>query len=140
MECGEEVSCGLLIARGDAPEVFDRVEKTLHQVALPVEGKVAVPLDDAIFFGRDHGRDGADLQAREEGIAVVTFVGEHRAGPDLSGQGFGLGDVMHLPAGKAQGDGKPERVDDGMNFGRKTTARATYGLVETPFLRAPALC
>ena len=51
MECGEEVSCGLLIARGDAPEVFDRVEKTLHQVALPVEGKVAVPLDDAIFLG-----------------------------------------------------------------------------------------
>ena len=80
------------------------------------------------------------MQAREEGIAVVTFVGEHRAGSDLSGQGFGLGDVMGLPAGQAEGDGEPERVDDGMNFGGKTTARATYGLIEAPFLRAPALC
>ena len=80
------------------------------------------------------------MQAREEGGAVVALVGEHRIGLDLSGQGFGPGDVMGLPAGQAEGDGKPERIDDGMDFGREPTARATYGLVEAPFLRAPALC
>ena len=48
MEGGEEVSCSLLISGCDAPEVFDRVEETLDKVALPVEGKVAIPLDDAI--------------------------------------------------------------------------------------------
>ena len=47
---------------------------------------------------------------------------------------------MGLPTGQTDGYGKPERVDDRMNFGGKAAARATYGLVETPFLRAPALC
>ena len=76
----------------------------------------------------------------EEGVAVITLVGENGTGLNLSGQRFGLGDVMRLPAGEADGYGKPERVDVGMNFGGKATARATYGLVEPPFLRAPALC
>ena len=78
------------------------------------------------------------------GVTAATgarsLVDEHRAGPDLSGQGFGLGDVMHLSAGEAEGDGKPERVDDGMNFGGKTATRAPDGLIKAPFLRAPALC
>ena len=80
------------------------------------------------------------MQAREEGVAVVALVGENRAGADLRGRRFGLGDVMGLPAGQTEGNGKPERIDDGMDFGRKPAARATYGLVKTPFLRAPALC
>ena len=76
----------------------------------------------------------------EEGVAVVALVGKHRAGLDLSGQRLGLGNVMGLPAGEAEGDGKPKRIDDGMDFGGKAAARAAYGLVEAPFLRAPALC
>ena len=76
----------------------------------------------------------------EEGVAVITLVGENGTGPDLSGQRFGLGDVMGLPAGEAEGDGKAKRVDDSMDFGREPATRAAYGLVEAPFLRAPALC
>lgn len=48
MECGEEVSGGFLLARGDAAEVFDRVEETRDEVALLIQGKVAVPFDDAV--------------------------------------------------------------------------------------------
>ena len=47
MEGGEEVSGSFLVACGDASEVFDRVEETFDEVALPIEGKVAIPLDDA---------------------------------------------------------------------------------------------
>ena len=56
----------------------------------------------------------------EEGVAVITLVGENGTGLNLSGQRFGLGDVMGLPAGEADGYGKPERVDDRMNFGGNT--------------------
>ena len=48
MEGGEEVSGGFLVACGDASEVFDRVEETLNKVALPIEGEVAIPFDDAV--------------------------------------------------------------------------------------------
>ena len=48
MQGGEEISCGFLIARGDAPEVFDRVEETFDKVALPIAGEGAIPFDDAV--------------------------------------------------------------------------------------------
>ena len=76
----------------------------------------------------------------EEGVAVITLVGEDGTGPELSGQRLGPGDVMGLSAGQAEGDGKPKRVDDGMDFGGKPAPRAACGLVEASFLRAPALC
>ena len=140
MEGGGEVSGGLFITCGDAMEVFDRVEKTLHQIAFAVKGKVAIPFHDTVCLGRDHRLDGADFQALQEGVAVAALVGKHRARPDFGSQSLGPGDVMGLPAGQAEGDGIAQSVDDGVDFRRQPTTRATYGLVETPFLRAPALC
>ena len=59
---------------------------------------------------------------------------------DLSDEFPGLFDVVNLAAGQADGQRIAERVDDGVDFRRQAAARTAYGLVETPFLRAPALC
>ena len=47
---------------------------------------------------------------------------------------------MDLAAGEAERQGIAQGVDDHMDFGGQAAARAAYGLVDAPFLRAPALC
>ena len=55
-------------------------------------------------------------------------------------EGLGLGDVVDLAAGEAERQRVAESVDDHMDLGGRAAARAAYGLVEPPFLSAPALC
>ena len=59
---------------------------------------------------------------------------------DLRGQRLGLGDVVDLAAGEAERQGISQGIDNGVDFRREAAARAPYGLIETPFFRAPALC
>ena len=73
-------------------------------------------------------------------VGVVSFVGEEGVGFDLGSQRFGLGDVMDLATGETERQRISQGIDDGMDFGREATTRAADGLVEAPFLRAPALC
>ena len=140
MQTCEKVARGLLVAGGDAAKVFDGIEEPLDEVALAVEREVAVPFDLAVRFRRDHRLDGADFEALDEAVAVVSLVAEERFGLDLSRKRFCLGDVMCLPAGETERQRISQGVDNGVDFRREPAARAAYGLVETPFFRAPALC
>jgi hypothetical protein len=47
---------------------------------------------------------------------------------------------VDLAAGEAERQRVAESVDDHMDLGGRAATRAAYGLVETPFLSAPALC
>ena len=140
MKSGEIVAGGLFITRGDAAEALDGIEEPLDEIALAVERKVAIPFDLAVRFGRDHRFDGARFQALDEDIAVVALVAEERCGLDLSGKRFRLRDVVCLSSSQTKHEGISQGVDDGMDFRRQAAARAAYGLVLAPFLRAPALC
>ena len=71
---------------------------------------------------------------------VITFVAEEGVGLHFRGEGFSLGDVVDLAAGEAERQRVAQGVDDHMDLGGQAAARAAYGLVDPPFLRAPALC
>jgi hypothetical protein len=47
---------------------------------------------------------------------------------------------VDLAAGEAERQRIAQGVDDHMDLGGQSAARAAYGLVDPPFLRAPALC
>jgi hypothetical protein len=47
---------------------------------------------------------------------------------------------VDLPVGEADDERISKGVDDGVDLRQKPAARAAYGMVRTPFLRAPALC
>jgi hypothetical protein len=51
-----------------------------------------------------------------------------------------LRDVMDLPTREAERQWIAQGINDHMDFGREPAARAANGLVEAPFLRAPAEC
>ena len=140
MQAREEISRGFFVAGGDAAELFDKVEEAFDEVAFGVERKVAVARDLAIRFWRDDRLDGAHFEARNEAVGVIGFIGEEGFGLQLGGERFGLVDVVDLPAGETERQRIAQGVDDHMDFGGQTAARAAYSLVEAPFLRAPALC
>ena len=140
VKSGEIVAGGLFITCGDAAKVLDDIEEPLDEIALAVEGKIAVSFDLAVRFQRDHRFDGAHFQALNEAVAVVSLVAEECCGLDLSRKSFCLRDVVCLSSCQAEHEGISQGVDDGMDFRRQATTRAAYGLVLSPFLRAPALC
>ena len=140
VKSGEIVSGSLFITGGDAAKVLDGIEEPLDEIALAVEDKIAVPFDLAVHFRWDHRFDGAHFQALNEAVTVVSLVTEERCGLDLSRKGFSLRDVVCLSSTQAERERISQGVDDGMDFRRQAATRAAYGLVLSPFLRAPALC
>jgi hypothetical protein len=58
----------------------------------------------------------------------------------LGGEHLGLCDVVRLAAGEAYRERVAQGIDDGVYLCREAAARAAYGLIASPFLRAPALC
>jgi hypothetical protein len=140
MQACEKVASGFFVAGGDASELLDELKETLDEVAFGVEGEVAIAFDLAIRFWRDDRLDGSHFKALDEGAGVVALVAKEGFGLHFGREGFSLGDVMDLAAGEAERQRVAQGVDDHMDLGGRTAARAAYGLVEAPFLRAPALC
>jgi hypothetical protein len=77
--------------------VLELVEEALDEVALAVEGEVARSRLLAVGLGRDDRRDFAVFEARNESVAVVALVGDHRLGLEAFEQRLGLADVGRLP-------------------------------------------
>ena len=140
MEAGEEIARSFFVAGGDASELFDELKETLDQIAFGVEGEVAIAFDLAVRLWRDDRLDGSHFEALDEGVGVITLVAEEGFGLHFSREGFSLGDVVDLSARQAERQRVAQGVDDHMDLGGRAAARATYGLVDPPFLRAPALC
>ena len=73
-------------------------------------------------------------------IGVIPLVAEQGFWLDKRQQRGGLCDVMDLSTREAERQRIAQGVDDYMDFRREPAARAANGLIETPFLRAPAEC
>jgi len=140
MDSCEEISSGFFVAGRDGSELFERIEETLDEVAFGVEGEVALAVDLAVGFGRDHRRDAAHAQSFDEAVRVVALVGDEGLRLDFGEQRIGLGDVVDLSAGEADRPRIAERVDDGVDLGRRSAARAPDRFLAAVFLGAPALC
>jgi hypothetical protein len=140
MEGRHEVSRGFFVACRDASKLFDILKETLDQVALCVESVVARAFVFAIGLWGNDRFDLSKFEAGDEVVGVIAFVSEDRIRFDLGDKRFSLGDVVNLSASETQRQRIAQGIDDDMNFGCQPAARATYGLVETPFFRAPALC
>lgn len=140
VQASEEISRRIFVAGRDAPELLYVIEEALDQVALCVEREIAFAFGGAVCLWRDYRLDRAHFQAFDEAVGVIALVCKQGLGLDRSGQNFGLGYVVNLPASDAERQRIAQRIGDHMDFGGQTAARPAYGLVEAPFLRAPALC
>src|SRR5579859_8256217 len=75
----EEVSCELVVARGDAPEVLELVEEALDEVALTVELGIDGAHDLHIALRWDVGGGAAGGEEFDDGACAVAAVGDRIA-------------------------------------------------------------
>ena len=73
-------------------------------------------------------------------FARAGFVGDQRIGFDRGQQLVGPDQVVYLAAGQEEVERVAQRVDQGVDLGTQSAARASDGLVLTVFFLAPALC
>lgn len=133
--CGE-----FFIARGDATKMFELIEAPFDQVARLVAMTVIVAGVLAVRARRNDGFGLLGLDPFDQGVRVVAFVRDHRAGPRrLVEQCWGLADVGLLGPGEGKADGVAQRIDDAVDFGSKAAPRTSQSLRAVFFL-APAAC
>ena len=100
---GRRGNCAQFFAAdGDASELFDELKETLDEIALGVEGEVAIASDLAVRFWRDDRLVGSGFEALDKGGGVVALVAEEGFGLHFGHQSFSLGDVLDLAAGEAE--------------------------------------
>lgn len=140
MKASEEVSGGLLVTRGDGAEVLDDIEEAFHEPPLAIEREVAFPVGLAVRSRWNDRFDPTHVKMVNEAVAVVAFIADESGGLDLLRQGFGLHHVVNMSAGEADRQRIAQGIDDCVDFGRQSAARAPDRFVRIPLFRAPALC
>ncbi len=125
-DCGEEVSCELVMAGRDASEVLELVEEAFDEVALAVQVIGHRALLPAVPLGRDVG---ARAMVSDGVPGRLKAVKEGRHGSLVGG----LARSEHEAARQAKA------VDDDVDFGAQPASRASDGVIRTPFF-PPAAC
>jgi hypothetical protein len=148
MDGSEEVTGGLVVARGKGPELFEFTKEILNPVTLLIQFLIDVTWDlTALFRGNDDFLSGF-FQWREEAfVRVEGAVGEHGFRGNGRQKGIGPFQIVRLARCQEKIDGTAQSIGNDMNFGGQPTFRASEGLlclsglgVLPPFLRAPAAC
>jgi hypothetical protein len=120
--------------------MLDLVEEAFDEVALAIEGEVGFAWLLAVRLRRNDGRDLSLSECVDERVRVVALVGDQRVGLEVFEQRLGLRDVGGLSGRERQRDRIAECIDDGVDLGCQSAARAADGLVSAVFFWAPALC
>ena len=139
LDAGEEISGELVVTRGYAAEVLELVEEALDEVALAIEREIAGAEALAVGLGRDHRGDAPLGQAVDEPIASKA-LSPIKAAVSAASVSVSAHAIMRLARREHQFDGIAQGIDERVDFGGQSAARAADGLLFAPFFRAPALC
>ena len=120
--------------------MFEFVEEPFDEVSLAIEGRVDRPLSLAISLRRDMSATALVGDEIDEALPVVAAVADNVAeAAEAVEQCRRGGLVGSLPGRQQKLDRQAVAVDDGMKLGAQSPARATDGVIRTPFL-PPAAC
>ena len=76
----------------------------------------------------------------DDGVGVVSLVGDHGCGMALAEQLDGRGIVADVSAGQQEVQRQALFVGEQMDFGRQTSSGTPQSLVRAPFLGPVAAC
>src|SRR5215204_2322579 len=141
VNAGQEASGGFVVAGGDGPELLELGKEVLDQVP----GLIEVFVKGARYlagFARWDDRHLAGFSQRfaHPRVGIERLVGDDDIGLDLRKERVRPLQIMSLARREQKAGRIAERIDGGVDFGAQPAARASDGLILTPFLRAPALC
>ena len=136
----EEVSRELVVARGDASEVFEFVEEALDEVALAVNLGLNDAADADIALRGDVRGGAGGLYQGDDRMREVAPIGN-----DVARQGDAVDQCRKggLVGRLARREQEPNRqavgIDDRMDLGAQSSTRTTDGVIRAPFF-PPAAC
>jgi hypothetical protein len=108
VERGEEIPRGLIIACGDAAELFEFAEEILDEVACLVKRLIELAGFGSVLPRRDDGGFSGTCQRFENTvIGIVGLVGDQDLGDHLRQQCIGAGEIMGLPRVSRKRSGLP---------------------------------
>ena len=139
LDAGEEISGEFVVARGDGTKVLEFIEEALDEVALAIEREIATARRLAVGSWRNHRRDVAPSERIDKWVSVEGLVAKHRPRIDGVEQRLRASQIVGLSGREHHFDGVAERIDQNMDFGGQSAARAADRLLAV-FFRAPALC
>src|SRR4029453_6918447 len=90
--------------------------------------------------GDDRRLAGLGERLEHAPVRIERLVGDERLRLPPPHQGIGSSQIVLLTASEMKAGRIAKRIDGGVDFGAQPSARASDGLIFTPFLRAPALC
>ena len=141
MDGGEEVSCGLVVARGDGTELFESDEEFFDQMARFVEFAVERAASATIGSGRDHHSLAGRRQWLDDtSIGVKRLVGDQRLWLHVRQQVVSAYEIVGFAAGQMEAKRIAKSIRQSMDLAAQSAARASDSLVLTGFFWAPALC
>ena len=141
IDASQKVPCGLFIARGNRPELFDFGEEILDQVARLINLPIVFARDAAIGFGRDDDTLSRSRQLLNHPfVGIVSLVGDQQVGLHVGQQFVRADQIMRVPAGQAEADRVAKGIDQRMDFGAQSAAGPPDRLVFSGLFLAPALC
>jgi hypothetical protein len=116
LDAGEECAGKLIVAGRYSSELFQIIEESFDQVALSIKGEIGGALRDPICLGRDDRRDAAFLQRLDQGIRIISFVGQESFRFDLFEKRFRHTDVGSLAWRQCDRNRIAQGVDERMDF------------------------
>jgi len=134
MEACEVVGWQAIVSGGDAAELLELADGPLDAVAVLVDGGIEVARSRHAGALRDD-RSGADrLGMVEDGVTVISLVGDDVAGSEAVEQGQRIGGIAGLAAGQQEADWSAETVDRQMPLAGQASSGAPQSLIATaPF-------
>ena len=144
MDSRKEGFAQFVVARGNAAEVFELIEKTFDAVALAIARLVIGEFLTASADGGNHRFDAIVVQALADAIGVVAFIErcglQNIVGQETVIQAFKLPAIMRVPGAQVERDAAVFINRGRMDFGGKSPARPPQSLLGTLFFGAPAAC
>lgn len=141
MHSTEEVAGGFVVAGGDGSELLELGEEVLDQMACRIKLSVIPARRCPVGSWRDHrGLAGGRQRLTHARVGIECLVGDQRVGLYCGQQVVGPLQVVCLAAGQEEADRVAQRIDQGVDLGAQSAARASDRLVLTSFFWAPALC
>ena len=128
------------IARGDTAELFELIKESLDEVTRLITMMIIVAWRFSIRarWNNRFGRVGLNLL--HQGITVIAFISNDGLGIGRhSQQGVGLAHVGLFGPRQSESDRVVQRINDAVNLGSETAARAAQS-PRAVFFLAPAAC
>ena len=120
--------------------MLELAEEALDQVALAIKCGIDRTLDFAVFLGGDMGLSATRRDQIDNGLGIVTTVGDQSLGRRKAiDQGGDGGLVRGLSGREYQAQRQTVLIDHGIDLRAQSSTRTADGVILTPFL-PPAAC